>query len=88
MDSAGGCLELEQSYIHNLKALMCVINASRWQGHGCRFTMCQASLKMALLLHKEGLVKTTVPITVNSSCSSVIILMVVNRLQHSSKIFS
>ena len=27
--------------------------------------MCHASLKMALLLHKEGLVKTTVPITVN-----------------------
>ena len=26
--------------------------------------MCHASLKMALLLHKEGLVKTTVPITV------------------------
>ena len=42
------------------------INASRGQGHGCRFTMCHTSLKMALLLHKEGLVKTTVPITVSS----------------------
>ena len=42
---------------------MCGINASRGQEHGCRFTMCHASLKMALLLHKEGLVKTTVPIT-------------------------
>ena len=56
--------ELEQSYIHQLKALMCGNNASRGQEHGCRFTMCHASLKMALLLHKEGLVKTTVPITV------------------------
>ena len=55
---------LEKSYIHHLKALMCGINASRGQGHGCRFTMCHTSLKMALLLHKEGLVKTTVPITV------------------------
>ena len=44
---------------------MCGINASRGQKHGCRFTMCHASLNMALLLHKEGLVKTTVPITVN-----------------------
>ena len=50
--------------MHQLKALMCGINASRGQEHGCRFTMCHASLKMALLLHKEGLVKTTVPITV------------------------
>ena len=45
---------------------MCGINASKGQGHGCRFTMCHASLNMALLLHKEGLVKTTVPITVNT----------------------
>ena len=52
------CLELEQSYIHHLKALMCGINASRGQGRGCRFTMCHASLKMTLLLHTEGLVKT------------------------------
>ena len=48
--------ELEQSYIHHLKALMCGIIASRGQGHSCRFTMCHASLKMALLLHKVGLV--------------------------------
>ena len=57
-------LELEQSYIHHLKALMCGINASRGQGHGCRFTMCHASLKMALLLHTEGLVKTALASTV------------------------
>ena len=55
---------LEKSYIRHLKALMCGIDTSRGQGHGPRFTMCHASLKMALLLHKEGLVKTTVPITV------------------------
>ena len=58
------CLELEQSYIHHLKALMCGINASRGQGHGCRFTMCHASLKMTLLLHTEGLVKTALASTV------------------------
>ena len=50
---------------------MCGINASRGQGHGCRFTMCHASLKMALLLHKEGLVKTTVPITVYSGADII-----------------
>ena len=62
---------LEKSYIHHLKALMGGINASRDQGHGHMFTMCHASLKMALLLHKEGLVKTTVPITVptESECA-------------------
>ena len=59
-------LGLEQSYIHQLKALMYGINASRGQGRGCRFTMCHTSENMALLLHKEGLVKTTVPITVHT----------------------
>jgi hypothetical protein len=44
--------------------MMCGINASRVQGHDCRFTMCHASLKMALLLHKVGLVKTEVQTTV------------------------
>ena len=55
---------LEKSYIHHLKALMCGINASRGQGHGCRFTMCHASLKMALLLHKVGLVSRLMSTTV------------------------
>ena len=45
--------------------LMYCINASRGQGHGCRFTMCHASLKMTLLLHTEGLVKTALASTVN-----------------------
>ena len=43
---------------------MCGINASRGQGHGCRFTMCHASLKMALLLHKVGLVSRLMSTTV------------------------
>ena len=60
---------LEKSYIHHLKALMCGINASRGQGHGCRFTMCHTSLKMALLLHTEGLVKTALASTVAPYCS-------------------
>ena len=55
---------LEKSYIHHLKALMCGINASRGQGHGHMFTMCHASLKMTLLLHTEGLVKTALASTV------------------------
>ena len=55
---------LEKSYIHHLKALMCGINASRGQGHGHMFTMCHASLKMALLLHKVGLVSRLMSTTV------------------------
>ena len=45
-------LEVEQSYIPLLKALMCGINAVGAQGSGCMFTMCHAPLKMAVLLHK------------------------------------
>ena len=72
-------LDLEQIYIHHLKALMRGINASRGQGHGCRFTMCHASLKMALLLHKVGLVKrlmsTTVPESGISELKKVVFLV-------------
>ena len=45
-------LEVEQSYIPLLKALMCGINAVGAQGSGCMFTLCHAPLKMAVLLHK------------------------------------
>ena len=45
-------LEIEQSYIPLLKALMCGINTVGAQGSGCMFTLCHAPLKMALLLHK------------------------------------
>ena len=45
-------LEVEQSYISLLKALMCGINAVGAQGCGCIFTFCHAYLKMGVLLHK------------------------------------
>ena len=45
-------LEIEQSYIPLLKALMCGINAVGAQGSGCMFTLCHAPLKMAVLLYK------------------------------------
>ena len=44
-------LELEQSYVPLLKALMCVINAVGAQGSGY---MLHAPLKMAVLLHKQA----------------------------------
>ena len=45
-------LDIQQSYIPLLKALMCGINAVGAQGSGCMFTLCHAPLKMAVLLHK------------------------------------
>ena len=45
-------LEVEQSYIPLLKALMCGINAVGAQGCGCMFTFCHTPLKIAVLLHK------------------------------------
>ena len=45
-------LEVEQSYIHLLKALMCGINAIGAQGCGCMFTVCHTRLKMGVLLLK------------------------------------
>ena len=45
-------LEVEQSYIALLKALMCGINAVGDQGCGCKFTFCHALLKIVVLLHK------------------------------------
>ena len=47
-------LEVEQSYIPLLKALMCGIDAVEAQGCGCMFTFCHAYLKMGVLLHKEA----------------------------------
>ena len=49
-------LEVEQSYIPHLKALMCGINAVEAQGCGCMFTFCHAYLKMGVLLHKMAMV--------------------------------
>ena len=45
-------LEVEQSYIPLLKALMCGINAIGTQGCSCMSTFCHAPQKIALLLHK------------------------------------
>ena len=49
-------LEVEQSYIPLLKALMCGIDAIEAQGCGCMFTLCHAYLKMGVLLHKMAIV--------------------------------
>ena len=49
-------LEVEQSYIPLLKALMCSIDAVEAQGCGCMFTFCHAYLKMGVLLHKMAIV--------------------------------
>ena len=45
-------LEVEQSYIPLLKALICGINVAAAKGCSCKSTFCHAPLKMALLLHK------------------------------------
>ena len=49
-------LEVEQSYIPLLKALMCGINVKRAQGCDCMFTFCHAYPKMGVLLHKMAIV--------------------------------
>ena len=49
-------LEVEQSYIPLLKALMCGIDAVEAQGFGCMFTFCHAYLKIGVLLHKMAIV--------------------------------
>ena len=50
-------LEVEQSYIPLLKALVCGINVVGAQGCGCMLTFCHASPKMTILLHKEATVR-------------------------------
>ena len=49
-------LEVEQSYIGLLKALMRGIIAVGAQGCSCIFTICHAYLKMGVLLHKMAIV--------------------------------
>ena len=49
-------LDLEQSYIPHLKALMCGINAAEAQGCDCMFTFCHAYPKMGVLLHKMAII--------------------------------
>ena len=57
-------LEVEQSYIPHLKALMCGINAAEAQGCDCMFTFCHAYPKMGVLLHKTAIVCNIKSITV------------------------
>ena len=45
-------LEVEQSYIPLLKALICGINVVGAQGCSCMSTFCHAPLKIALWLHE------------------------------------
>ena len=49
-------LEVEQSYIPLLKALMCGINTVGAQGCGYMFTFCHVYLKTGVLLHKMAIV--------------------------------
>ena len=48
-------LEIQQSHIPLLKALMCGINAVGAQGCGCMFTFSHAYLKMGVLPHKMAI---------------------------------
>ena len=57
-------LEINQSYIPHLKVLVFGINASSSQWCGCIFVLSYTHLKLALLLHKQGLVATGVAATV------------------------
>ena len=57
-------LEINQSYIPHLTLLVCGINASSSQWCGFIFMSCYTHLKLALLLHKKGLVATGVATTV------------------------
>ena len=50
-------LEVEQSYIPLLKAMMCGINAAEAQGCDCMFTFCHAYPKMGVLLHKMAIIR-------------------------------
>ena len=49
-------LDIQQSYIPLLKALMCGINAVGAQGCSCMSTFCHTYLKMGVLLHKMAIV--------------------------------
>ena len=57
---------MNQSYIPHLKVLVCGINSSSSQWCGYIFMLCYTHLKLALLLHKQGLVATGVGTTVKS----------------------
>ena len=68
-------LEVEQSYIPHLKALMCGINAAGAQRCGYMFTFCHAYLKMGVLLHKMEIVHNQNFMTVFIKVKNLIHLM-------------
>ena len=72
-------LEVEQSYIPLLKALMCGIDAVEAQGCGCMFTFCHAYLKMGVLLHKMEIVHNQNFMTVEVFKSKARILTTVTK---------
>ena len=68
-------LEVEQSYIPLLKALVSGINAVGAQGCGCMFRLCHTSLKMGLLLHKT---EKVCRLMLSSVCSPIFLKITVN----------
>ena len=50
-------LEVEQSAIPHLKALICGINDVEAQGCGCMLTFCHAYPKIGVLLHEMAIVR-------------------------------
>ena len=60
-------LDIQQSYIPLLKALMCSINAVGAQGRDCNSLLCHAHLKMGVLLHKQATVRFILILAVHMS---------------------
>ena len=80
-------LEVEQSYIPLLKALMCGINAVGAQGCGCIFTFCHAYLKMGVLLHKMASVCKQALMTVYKKIYNIKVF-VLQKLQEAHSLIS
>ena len=80
-------LDIHQSYIPLLKALMCGINAVGAQGSGCMFTLRHAPLKMAVLLHKTEKVWDSFSETVNPKFPRLV-LEILQKLSFLEQIFS
>ena len=64
-------LDIQQSYIPLLKALMCGINAVETQMCDCMFTFCYAYPKLGVLLHKMANASHSSSGTVNAFCYTV-----------------
>ena len=81
-------LDIQQSYIPLLKALMCGINAVGAQGSGCMFTFCHAPLKTALLLHKMAKVPYSFSETVYCHPVNCFLCMVIMRKLTKNRVMS